>query len=440
MTDRPAPFRIVVINDLSVPKGGASLLAIESARAFAARGHAVTLLCGDGGNPELEAEGIAIHALGQQRLLAGNPLTTMIRGLYNRQAGRMVAGWIAGNDTPGTVYHLHGWSQILSPALFAALRPVNDRLLMTAHDFFLTCPNGAMFDFQRSQPCPHRPMGAACLTTRCDRRSHAMKLWRAGRQAIQNRGIAGTGAPPPQLLIHEGMAPYFRRSGLHDADMPVLPNPVVPLVDMRVPVERNREVLFVGRIEATKGIDLAAEACRRAGVKLVAAGDGNLLEPLRRRYPEMEWAGRKAKHELPDLARRARMLVMPSRHMEPFGLSAVEALWSGIPVLSSAQSLIAPQIEAAGAGHSIDPVAVDRFAARIRMLATDDAAARRMSERARHATRHLALTPDAWIDALLAAYAALLAGGRAALADAARGWATPPSPVERQRSLSCAST
>lgn len=411
------PDRIVVVNDLSQPKGGASQLAIESARAFAVRGHAVTLLCGDGGNPDLAAQGIEVVALGQQRLLAGNPVTTAVRGLWNRAARDMVGGWIAANDTPGTVYHVHGWSQILTSAVFAALAPVAARTLGTAHDFFLTCPNGAMFHFPRGEPCALRPMSAACMASACDRRGRAAKLWRVARQAVQDRVLAQAGRPP-QMLIHTAMAGYLRRAGLADAEMAVLPNPVVPFAQPRVAAERNADVLFVGRIEATKGIDLAAEACRRARVRLVAAGDGDLLGEMRARYPEMAWHGRCDRGELAKLARAARMLVMPSRHMEPFGLSAVEALWSGLPVIASAHALIAGEIVEAGAGLAVDPHDIDALARAIATIAGDDMLTRRMSERATYETGHLALPPERWIDALLASYAALLSGGPQAIGPA----------------------
>lgn len=430
--------RIVVINDLSFAKGGASLLAVESARQLAGRGYQVALLCGDGGNPALEAEGIEVRALGQGRLLDGNPLTTALRGIYNHAAKAMVAGWIAAHDAPGTVYHVHGWSQILSPALFAALAPVRGRMVMTAHDFFLTCPNGAMFDYRAAKPCALTPMSGSCLARNCDRRGRASKLWRTARQAVQDR-LLKAGGYPPQLLIHADMAPFFRRSGLGDADMAALPNPVVAYADRRIRAEDNHDVLYVGRIEETKGIDLAAAACRSAGVRLIAAGDGAQLAAMRRAYPEMEWAGRQDRAGIARLAATARMLVMPSRYMEPFGLVAVEALWSGLPVLACDHSLLAGDIVTAGAGLAIDPRDTPAFAAAITRLRDDDRLTRAMSERAFAQTRHLALTPDRWIDALLEAYAALLAGGRTGLVAASARWRGNPYHSSRQEPAPCAS-
>jgi glycosyltransferase involved in cell wall biosynthesis len=420
--------RIVIINDLSHAKGGASGLALEAAVQLARRGHAVTMLCGSDGNPDLDVEGVEVIALGQDRLLTSNPFTAAVRGLYNHQAGRMVSQWVERRDTPRTVYHVHGWSQILSPALFSALAPVRERTLVHAHDFFFSCPNGAMFDYGRNAPCALKPMSGSCIAATCDRRGRASKVWRVVRQGLQNHALAH--APHlPQLLIHGGMAPYFARSGLTADDMIVLPNPVTPFVGERIQAERNRDVLFVGRIEATKGIDLAAEACRRAGVRLVAAGSGDLLESLARSYPEMLWVGHQTRAQIALLARDARLAVMPSRHIEPFGLAAIEALWSGLPVLSSADALITRDIVMADAGVSIDPRDADVFAAAITSLFSDDVATRRLSENAFTRTGALALTPELWIDALLAAYGAYLDHGRSGLAAAALRWSASGDPT-----------
>lgn len=401
---------IVIINDLSEPKGGASLLAVNSAIAFARQGRRVTFVCGDTGSDALRRENIAIVALGQDRLLEGSRARNAIRGLYNRAARETLARWIADNDSPTTVYHLHGWSQILSPAVFVPLRDVAARLVMSAHDFFVTCPNGAMYDFGAAEPCRLTPMSVKCMIRNCDRRSRAQKMWRVARHAVLAQTRPGFDNFPPQLLIHEGMAPLLAQSGMDRNDMAVLPNPVVPFCGDRVAAEANRAALFVGRIEGTKGIDLAASACRRAGIKLIAVGDGSLLQPLRSAYPEHEWVGRKPPHELAAYARQARMLLMPSILNEPFGLTAVEGLWSGLPVMCSRDSLLAADIAAAGAGCAIDPRDTDGFVAALQGWADDDEAVRVMSMAAYHNTAHLALTWDAWIAGLAEAYAAVLAG------------------------------
>ncbi len=53
-----------------------------------------------------------------------------------------------------------------------------------------------------------------------------------------------------------------------------------------------------------------------------------------------------------DAAARSRLLIMPSRVRETFGLAALEALGSGVPVIMSKQALIAADIKTHQCGSS----------------------------------------------------------------------------------------
>jgi glycosyltransferase involved in cell wall biosynthesis len=398
--------RIVVVNDLAEPKGGATALALASALAFRERGYPVTFLTGDtGDNAALRAAGVEVVALGAARLKGRSFVSALVGGLYNRDAERMVAGWIASHDTPNTVYHLHGWAQILSPSVFAALEPVRERLVLSAHDFFLVCPNGAFAFLKTGKVCDLVPLSAACIVSSCDRKNYAQKLWRVARETIQ-RSLYRPGSSPPVLAIHEAMRPFLMRGGIPDSAIETLPNPVIPFSAERIRAEDNCEALFVGRLERTKGPDLAAAACRAAGVTLRLVGDGELRDEIARDYPEAVLVGRLPPEEIAAEAARARFLVMPSRYPEPYGLVAAEALWSGLPVIAADTAFLTRDIEAAGTGLGVEPRDTDAFAAAIRTIVKDNETAKRMSIAAYERTRDIALTPNAWVNRLLAAYRA----------------------------------
>ena len=422
----PALTQIVVVNDLSHPMGGASALAVASARSFAVRGYRVAMLAGDDPDPSLAEAGIAVTALGQARLLgrAG----ALVDGLWNRAAARMIRQWIAANDTPGTVYHLHGWSQILSPAVFAALAPVRARLVISAHDFFLACPNGAFTNFATGAACPHTALSRACLAEACDRRGRTHKLWRAVRYGVQRLAYQPHSSPPV-LAIHAAMGPMLARAGIPPEAIHPLPNPVAPFSPARITAERNREVLFVGRIEATKGADLALAAARRAGMPIRLVGDGALRASLAAEYPEALFVGRLPPSDIGALAQSARVLVMPSRYPEPYGLVAMEAALAGLPVILPPSALLASDLVEAGAALAVDPRDTPAFAGALAALASDDSCVTEMSHAAFTRTAHLALSHNAWIDRLLAHYSARLTAERQA--PAATGSASAPAPSMR---------
>lgn len=418
--------RIVLLNDISVPAGGATALTLASAIAFRARGHEVTLLTGDAGiNPALAAAGVTVAGIGQARLTASAFGKALVGGLYNAAAARFVRDWIAANDTPGTVYHLHGWAQILSPAIFGALRPVIDRVVLSAHDFFLACPNGSYAFLKTGAVCPLTPMSPRCIAAQCDRRNYLNKLWRVTRQAVQ-RQLYDRRNSPPILAIHERMRPFLMRAGIPGAAIQALPNPVRPFSATRIAAEHNREVLFVGRLEATKGPDLAAAACRRAGATLRLIGAGAMRARLEAEYPEMIFAGHQPPDAIAAMAARARMLVMPSRYPEPYGLVAAEALWSGLPVIAPPTAFLTPDIVAAGAGLGCEPRDTGALATAIGGILSDDGRAATMSRAAFERTRTIALTYDVWIDRLLEAYERRLGSATAAIAPTRVAMIAPP--------------
>src|SRR4029453_13611029 len=89
-------------------------------------------------------------------------------------------------------------------------------------------------------------------------------------------------------------------------------------------------VLFVGRLVTGKGPLEALAAWRRSGVALpfVVAGAGPLRPSLEQQGATVVgWADRT---RLGALLGRARVLVMPSRWQEPFGIVGLEALSRGV--------------------------------------------------------------------------------------------------------------
>ena len=105
------------------------------------------------------------------------------------------------------------------------------------------------------------------------------------------------------------------------------------------------QVLFTGRLAHQKGVDVLLKAIKilearntlGSDISFVICGTGPLkdkVDTYAKRSQYLTYEGFVAEERLPDLYRSASLFVMPSRR-ETFGLVAVEAMASGVPVLVS---------------------------------------------------------------------------------------------------------
>lgn len=402
---------VVLINDASVARGGATGLALLEAQLLRARGLRVVYVSGDeGGNPALAEAGVEVRPLGGAHLLKVPAHVAATRGLYNTAARDHLARVMAEVDGPQTVYHVHGFSKVLTPAIFSALAAVRNRSFLHAHDYFLACPNGGYMDYRAMQPCTRKPLSASCLVTACDKRSYAQKLWRVAREAVLWQVLDRNAPWAGVLMIHPGMAPALARGGYPRHRLIALRNPATAFSATRIPAERNRGFVFVGRVEAEKGIEDLIAAAARTASPLTVIGDGPLRESLAAAHPQVRFAGWMDRGQIAAEAASARALVMPSRYPEPFGLVAAEALLSGLPVILPETALLGPEVAARGLGMVCDTRDAGVFAATLRRMEDLPAAdVETMSRRGHSGTDGLALSAEDWADSLVELFSRTIA-------------------------------
>ncbi|MGO9391968.1 glycosyltransferase family 4 protein [Rhodoblastus sp.] len=417
--------RVVVISDEIGAGGGAAAVAAQSIEQLLARGVRVAALLGREAAGFAAPAGVEILSLGGSKISETAGMGEALAGLYDARVHRRIGRWIAQNDTPATVYHLHNWHKLLSPSVFQALRPVASRLVINAHDYFLVCPNGAYFNFRSGEICALRPMSAQCAKSNCDKRRYAHKAWRLARQGVRSVLFPLPASEALVLAPHEGMLEFLERGGVRRSSVRILRNPVTPWRARRVEAEIQNRIFFVGRLERDKGVDLLAEAADRHAVSLSIIGDGPLLDPLRRRFQRHDFLGWKSRAELSEIAGSARLVVAPTLWPETFCLTAFEAATSGIPVLISQTALAASELTEREAAEGFDPRDLDAVGAKLRRLRDDSGRIEYLSRRGFTQRHDLALSAELWCEGLISIYDELLAraardlsscGGKARLA------------------------
>ncbi|ATN34846.1 polysaccharide biosynthesis protein [Rhizobium sp. ACO-34A] len=394
-------MRLVVVNDVSVVLGGATKVAMQCIEAGIAAGMDCSVFVGDDG------EGVRrnfpkakVTALGERPLRDGVRLRDVIDRNYNRRAYEALDGMLAERNED-TVVHVHGWSQILSPSIFHALARHRARVIVTAHDFFLNCPNGGYLNFRTGDVCNYRPMSAACVCSNCDKRNYMHKLWRVGRMLTQRSAGQTFWDRVEVILAHENMEPYLRSAGLKH--FRTLRTPCKPLTVEPVKAWQNDRTLFLGRMTWEKGVRTLAEALNMTGRTATLIGQGPLLEEMQHALPHCYVPGWLEDSEVQRIAAEARFFLMPSRMPEPYGLVAAEAMMSGIPVIVSSNALIAEEVARNGAGLVFESGNAASLADKMAMM-DSVATVRRLGEGAYEYGKRIAPSGDEWTRRLIEIY------------------------------------
>ncbi len=97
--------------------------------------------------------------------------------------------------------------------------------------------------------------------------------------------------------------------------------------------EKEDYFLYLGRIIHRKGIRVAIDIAETLGKKLKVAGQ--LSENVDLSSPNVEFVGFADLEKRKKLMSKAKAVLMPTLYLEPFGYVAIEAMFSGTPVITT---------------------------------------------------------------------------------------------------------
>jgi glycosyltransferase involved in cell wall biosynthesis len=403
-----------ILTNFATPKGGAEKVAIESARGLAESGVAVTLIHGADGPADsmLDHPGIRRVGLGLTDVWERPAWRGAIEGIWNREAAQRLGAALAALPARPDVLHLHQWTRALSPAIFPVLARTGIPVAITLHDYFLVCPNGVYYRFDKAEPCGLRPFSPACLAAPCDPQSRVHKAVRVARALAQVAAITRCSSSLDLVHVSDGsrarLEPMMRGTPFrhHRIDNPVRVVRAAP-----ADPAAGDAIAFVGRFTREKGADLVARAAHRAGLPSLFIGDGPLADELRA-VPGAEVLGWRAPAEVEALLRaRARAVAAPARWLETGPLTVYEALAAGIPAVASDRAGAAEKIRDGEAGFIAAPevAALAEVFGRLR----DDALVRRLGEAAHARYWDAPMTLAAHAGALRVLYAGMTGAAEA---------------------------
>jgi glycosyltransferase involved in cell wall biosynthesis len=282
------------------------------------------------------------------------------------------------------VVHAHNLQPTLGWRALAAARAAGARVVLHLHQYRLVCAIGVCFT-----------QGAEC--TRC----HGRNTFPGVRLNCR--------ANVPEALAYGASLALWQRQLVAQADVVIVPSVFARerLRELGAPLDWERVhvlapplraaasvatdgaaadaaagsyALVVARLSPEKGVDVAIDACRLAGIPLVVAGDGPEREALGRRAGDgaVRFMGHVDDAQLAQLRAGAAIALAPSRSAETFGLAVAEAMAAGLPVAASRVGALPELLD----DQALVPAGdADALAGAIACLAGDRAAGEQGRER-----------------------------------------------------------
>lgn len=304
------------------------------------------------------------------------------------------------------VVHVHG------PTLPRELEHLRSSfpLVHGLHDFGFACASGSKY-FRSGSEC-RRSHGPGCLTLGpaqgCPHRLDPRPLFTQYRRIEVDLPKLRRGAA---VVAHSRyVADVAVANGIPVSSLTTVPHGVQRSPEPP-PLSDARTAVFAGRIVPDKGLDVLIDALARIGGlwdELVVIGDGWDVGRCRRLAAKrgvdarVTFLGHRPAAEVRAAMVRARVVVVPSRWPEPFGLVGLEAMAEARPVVASRTGGIPEWLDHGATGLLVEPGDPDGLARAVaQMLERPETAAAMGIEGWRRVAR---FSPEAHLARLDAVY------------------------------------
>lgn len=331
-------MKILMINKFLHPNGGSETYIFRLGDSLTAQGHEVQYF---GMEHEGRCVGNRVNAYTSDMDFHGGSklakLTYPMKTIYSSEARKKLRLVLA--DFQPDVCHLNNFNYQLTPSILLEIAKWKKeghpcRVIFTAHDYQLVCPNHMCSNPNTGENC-EKCLGGHfenCALGRCIHGSLA-KSAIGTLEAMLWNGCGVYKNIDVMICCSEFLKRKMDSNPLFAGKTLALHN----FVDKaeKQETEKQNYVLYFGRFSREKGIDTLIQVCKELPeIPFVFAGTGPLEEELAG-VPNIQNVGFQRGQDLETLIRQARFSVCPSQWYENCPFSVMESQLYGTPVLGA---------------------------------------------------------------------------------------------------------
>jgi glycosyltransferase involved in cell wall biosynthesis len=292
------------------------------------------------------------YVLDNKTIQGGRTLLTGLRTVWSQPVYRAVRALIREHHCH--LVHVHNFFPLLSPSIYYAAHAEGIPAVQTLHSYRLICPAGSLFrGGELCQECVGKTVPLPAIKYGCYRQSRVQSAAVAGMCATHTALGTWNRRVTRYIALTDFVRDRYIAGGFPAERIAVKPN-FAP--DTGVGTGDGKFFVFVGRLSPEKGVStlLRAWSIARPPAKLLLIGSGPEEANLRvqaARLEDVQFLGHLPPPQVQQYLSKAIAAIVPSVWLEPFGLSVIEALALGTPVLASDVGGISSLIRSGRSGY-----------------------------------------------------------------------------------------
>ena len=332
-------MKVLMINKFLYPNGGSETYIFKIGEWLEKNGHEVQYFGMEhkgrciGNRVNAYTSDMDFHSKSKLSLVS-NALKT----IYSKEAREKLR--LVLDDFQPDVCHLNNFNYQLTPSIILEIvkwRKETNRqckIIYTAHDYQLICPNHMLNNPNTHQNC-EKCLGGHffnCVRGKCIHGSTAKSV--IGMMEAEFWKWKGTYKYIDKIICCSEFLKSKMDTNPMFASKTVAMHNFVDKVEHKN-VEKKDYVLYFGRFSVEKGIITLINVCKELpDVQFIFAGTGPLEDKINQ-LENVKNVGFQTGEALAKLIREAKFTICPSEWYEPFGLTIVESQVTGTPVVGA---------------------------------------------------------------------------------------------------------
>ena len=231
--------------------------------------------------------------------------------------------------------HIHNFYPLLTPSVFKASKDAGAKVVHTLHNYRLWCISGIFFrdGYGVCELCTKSKFSLQGIFSKCFRKSMIQSAL-AQLSFWYYRATKVFDKIDYFFVLTNFQKEKVKSLGIDEKRLLIKPNSL----NMNFNIQKEKkDYIYVGRLEESKGIYELLKVWNTLDERFVLTiiGGGDIEEELRSKFNKSNiiFKGKCSREETLDCISKAKYLMQPSILYETFGLTIIEAMGFGVPVI-----------------------------------------------------------------------------------------------------------